>query len=127
LKKHFVTVLLLLVVAGRPLGAQDHIATGPSVETRVAERAAERERNLATVSAVLDSEAAAKAAAIFGADVSRIRAGLSYLGDAELRDLAARASRLQQDPVAGLSHDVNELLIIFLIVAIVVVVLKAVG
>jgi phage-related tail protein len=117
----------LLLMAGRPVGAQEHLATGPQVAARVAEKAAERERNLATLNAALGSDAAAKAAAAFGTDPSQLKMGLSHLGDAELRDLAGRASRLQQDPVAGLDHEVNELLIIFLIVAIVVIVLRAVG
>jgi hypothetical protein len=52
--------------------------------------------------------------------------GLAALSDTELRDLAARAQALEQDPVAGLSSDVNQLLIIFLIVAIVILVLQAV-
>jgi hypothetical protein len=51
---------------------------------------------------------------------------LATLSDAELRDLAVRARALEQDPAAGLSSDVNQLLIIFLIVAIVILVLQAV-
>ena len=107
-------------------GAEEHIATPLSVGARVAAKVAEREGHLATLNTALDSDAAAQVAAAFGTDVSHVKQGLTHVSDAELSDLATRASRLRQDPVAG-DGTVNELLIIFLIVAIVIIVLRAAG
>jgi hypothetical protein len=62
-----------------------------------------------------------------GADVDALRRAAPTLTDAELREVAARAAALDQDPVAGVSdHDIRWLLYIFLIVAIVILVIQAV-
>jgi hypothetical protein len=55
-----------------------------------------------------------------------LQSGLAALSSTELRQLAERAAALRGDPAAGLSSDVNTLLIIFLVVAIVILVLQAV-
>jgi hypothetical protein len=78
------------------------------------------------VESALSSPQAARAAATVGLDIHQVRSAAASLTDAELRDLAARASALEADPASGLSHDVDELLVIFLIVAIVILVIKAV-
>ena len=83
-------------------------------------------RQVALVDRVLSSSAAASAASALGTDIGRVRAALPALSDAELQDLARRATALDADPVAGLDDDIRTLLIIFLIVAIVIMVLKAV-
>jgi hypothetical protein len=75
---------------------------------------------------VLSAPEAAAAAAAAGTSVAELRGALSTLSDGELRDLAARASALSSDPVAGLDPDVKQLLVIFLIVAIVILVFQAV-
>jgi len=62
-----------------------------------------------------------------GANLEDLRGATAALSDADLRDLATRAAALQADPVAGVSdNDIRWLLYIFLIVAIVILVIKAV-
>jgi hypothetical protein len=118
-------VLTLAVLAGTSAGA-DHLAAPEAVRARVAAAAGGRTTDLGALDAALATPAAERLAAAVGADVDALRRALPSLGDDELRDLAQRARLLQQDPAAGLSGDVNQLLIIFLIVAIVVLVLQAV-
>ncbi|HEX6737452.1 MAG TPA: hypothetical protein VF310_04165 [Vicinamibacteria bacterium] len=109
-----------------PARAQQHVVSPEAAQARVAEAAAQRARQLAAVDAVLASPEAVAAAASLGQDAQRLRAAVPALSDQELRDLAARAEALQGDPVAGLDNDIRQLLIIFLIVAIVILVLQAV-
>ena len=61
-----------------------------------------------------------------GVDLPTLKGAAASLSGDELRDLAARASALGTDPAAGLSRDVDQLLVVFLIVAIVILVIKAV-
>jgi hypothetical protein len=68
---------------------------------------------------------AAAAARALGVDVGGLRRAASTLSDRELSELARRASALESDPAAGLSRDVNDLLILFLVVAVLVLALKA--
>ena len=124
-----VTALLLLAalpLAGAPTDAAEHLVWAEARDARLVRAAAEREANLSRLDGLLQSPAAARAASLLGTDRNRIRAALPALSDAEARDLAARAAALTADPTAGLRGDVNDLLIVFLIVAIVVLVLKAV-
>jgi hypothetical protein len=104
----------------------DHLVSPDTVRARLAEAAAARESHLATLGRVLAMPQVEGAAAELGLDVRQVRAAVSSLSDDELRDLAARAALLEADPVAGLSRDVESLLIIFLLVAIVILVLQAV-
>jgi hypothetical protein len=109
-----------------PVRAQEHVVAPAAAQARLADAAAQRVHQLAVVDAVLASPEAVAAAASLGQDAQRLRAAVPALGDRELRDLAARAEALQADPVAGLDNDIRQLLIIFLIVAIVILVLQAV-
>ncbi|MBN2370429.1 MAG: PA2779 family protein [Vicinamibacteria bacterium] len=97
-------------------------------EVRSALRAAasQRSSDIDAVSALLASQSARDAASRLGVDANVIRTALTALSDTELRDLAARAEMLESDPTAGLSRDVEDMVVIFLIVAIVILVLKAV-
>jgi hypothetical protein len=117
-------VVIISAVAG-PAAAQ-HIVPAEAAQARLAEAAAQRAHQLAVVDAVLASPEAEAAASSLGQDTRRLRAVVPALGDSELRDLAARAEALQADPVAGLDSDIRQLLVIFLIVAIVILVLQAV-
>jgi hypothetical protein len=109
-----------------PVQAQQHVVTPEAAQARLAEAAAERARHLAAVDSVLATPEASAAVQALGQDMKRLRAAVPALSDSELRDLAARAAALQTDPVAGLDSTVRQLLIIFLIVAIVILVLQAV-
>lgn len=117
---------LALGVADRAL-AGEHLVTEAAAQARLAEAEAARQGDLARVDRVLSSPQAAAAARSVGADLDAVRRAAPTLTDAELREVAARAAALDQDPVAGVSDsDIRWLLYIFLIVAIVILVIKAV-
>lgn len=116
----------LLTASAAPALASDHLASPETVQGRLSGASSARAADLSRVEDALSSPQAARAAATLGLDVRHVRSAAATLGDAELRDLAARAAALDRDPRSGLSHDVDQLLVIFLIVAIVVLVIKAV-
>jgi hypothetical protein len=118
--------LAVALAAGMPATAADHLVSAPAAQERLQETARARRDHQEVVDRVLASPLASSAAAAVGADLGRVRAAMATLSDAELADLAARASALQTDPVAALDSDIKLLLMIFLIVAIVVLVLQAV-
>lgn len=122
-----VTVMTLALGAADRALAREHLVTPAAAQARLAEAEAARESNLAVLDGALSTPEAASAARAVGADVDAVRRMTPTLSDAELRDLAARAAVLQADPVAGVSdNDIRWLLYIFLIVAIVILVIKAV-
>jgi hypothetical protein len=106
--------------------AAQHLVPREAVARAVAAADSERSADLAAVDRALSTPAAQAAAARVGVDVVRLRQAVPTLENGELRDLALRAQALEQNPVAGVTDDVNQLLVIFLIVAIVILVLKAV-
>ena len=106
--------------------AADHIAAPAAVEARLAEAAARRAENLATVDGLLATPLARDAAASLGADVGALRAAVPSLSDAELSDLAARAAALEADPVAGMDRQMRLLIMIGLILVIIIMVLAIV-
>ena len=55
-----------------------------------------------------------------------MRAAVDTLDDRDLADLATRARTLRLDPRAGIDKDIHDLLVLFLIIAIVILVLQAV-
>ena len=75
---------------------------------------------------MLSTAEARRASSALGVDIRQVQGAAAALTDRELRDLAVRASALDADPAAGLSRDVDQLLVVFLIVAIVILVIKAV-
>jgi hypothetical protein len=119
-----VSVGVLLVAPGTAT-PQEHVVTRDSARQRLLEVEAARQRDLAAVECALSSPLAAEAAGRLGVDLERLRTRVPALSDAELSELAARAAVLRADPVAGLDSDVKLLLEIFLIVAIVILVLRA--
>lgn len=119
------TAFAMIACLPLPAGAGDHLVTAAQMQGALSSAGEDRARNLASVDRLLASPRAGAAAARLGADIGRVRTALPSLTDQELRDLSVRAAALETDPAAGrLSHEVEELLIIFLIVAIVILVLK---
>ena len=118
--------ILTITTLAVPAPAQQHVVAPEAAQARLAEAAEQRARQLAVVDSILATPEASAAAAALGQDTGRLRAALPALSDAELSDLAARAEALQADPVAGLDSDIRQLLIIFLIVAIVILVFQAI-
>ena len=122
------TVLVaVLVLAAGPARADDHLVSQATASTRLAAAAQASVADRGAIGRALGTEAAERAAQQLGIDIRDLRAAAATLSDAEARDLAERARALRSDPGAGLSHDVDHLLVVFLIVAIVILVLKAVG
>jgi hypothetical protein len=113
---------LSLAVSG---WAGEHVVTQEVAQAALAGSAAQRAADLQTLEAALSSPAAERVAAR-GLDVAGARRALKGLSAEELGELAARAGELNHDPVAGLSKDAEDLLVIFLIVALVILVLQAV-
>jgi H+/gluconate symporter-like permease len=122
-----VLAVLTALLAADGAFAQDHLVSPRAAQARLAEAESARQGHLALVDRVLSSPQAAAAARSVGADLDAVRRAAPTLTDAELREVAARAAALDKDPVAGVSDsDIRWLLYIFLIVAIVILVIKAV-
>ena len=120
-------VAMVALVAADCAFAQEHLVTTTDAQARLGEAEAGRQHDLALLDGVLSTPEASAAAKAVGADLDGLRRAAPTLSDSELRDLAARASALQADPVAGVSdHDLRWLLYVFLLVAIVILVIKAV-
>lgn len=122
----WILALSALACAALPAVAADHLVTQAQAEEQLARASAARSEDLASLDRFLASPAAESGLRALAQDSRTLSRTLATLSDAELRDLAVRAEALDQDPVAGLSSDVNQLLIIFLIIAIVILVLQAV-
>ena len=104
--------------------AGDHVATPDAVQSRLSDAAAQRAQDVATVQDVLSTPLAQEAASSVGADLGRVRAGVSTLSDSELSNLAARASVLQSDPVAGrMDHNMRLLVMAALILIVILLIL----
>lgn len=124
--KNVLSLAAVVLLAAGALRAEEHLVSSEAASTRLAQAAALRAHDQATLDGVLATPAAGRAAATVGADLAVVRATVPTLSDVELRDLARRANALRTDPAAGLDHDVQQLLVVFLIVAIVILVIKAV-
>jgi hypothetical protein len=123
------TSLALAAVAALVAGnafAQDHLLSRDAAQDHLAAVTQDRRQALDTVDRALATREAARAASSVGVDIAAVRAAVPALSDAELADISARAAALESDPVAGLDHDIKLLLEIFLIVAIVILVLRAI-
>ena len=116
----------ILVFPAATTFAGDHVATSDVVQSRLEGAAVQRAQDTAAVQEVLSTPLAAEAASSVGADLGRVRAGVATLSDAELSDLAARASLLQSDPVAGMDRTMRLLVMIGLILVIIILVLAIV-
>jgi hypothetical protein len=120
-------LLAVLLAPAHPAFAADHLVRGVDVESALLAAVDARSRDLARLDRVLAAPDVAAAAAALGASPAGLSRALSTLSDAELRDLAVRAAALEADPAAGsLDPTIRQLLIIFLIVAIVILVFQAV-
>jgi hypothetical protein len=98
----FSAVLAASMLLSAHLGfAQPHLVTAELAQQRMIEAAAQRETDLATLRTAFSSSEAAQAAAALGVDLDFVQSRLGTLNDGELHELAARASALDSDPVAG--------------------------
>jgi hypothetical protein len=120
-----VAAVILSLPAGQA-AAGEHIVTPDALQNRLAEATAQRAQDLAAVQDVLSTPIAREAADSVGADLDRVRARVGMLSDAELSDLAARASVLQGDPVAGAMDRNMRLLIMVALILLVIVLILAI-
>jgi hypothetical protein len=120
------SVLGVMLLCGGWAFADDHLVSPDAAASQLRSAFLARQADLGAVQRVLSTPEARRASSALGVDIRQVQGAASTLTDRELRDLAVRASALDADPAAGLSHDVDQLLVIFLIVAIVILVLKAV-
>lgn len=119
-------LIALAVLAAGSASAEDHLAPQAAVSARLAAATRTGAAERASLDRALATPDAERTAHRLGVDIRDVRAAAATLTDAEARELSERASALKSDPAAGLSQDVDHLLVVFLIVAIVILVLKAV-
>jgi hypothetical protein len=113
------------LAAGSAAATQKHVVSTETARATLVQADAQRGADLTKLDALLSCPAAV-AASRKGVAVAVARQALPTLSSTELRDLASRVQALDRDPASGLSKDANDLLVIFLVVAIVILVLKAV-
>jgi hypothetical protein len=121
----FALVAAGVLAAAATAAATQHVTSPEAARAALVEATSQRDVDLAALDGILSSPAATRAAER-GVDLRSARRALATLSDAEIRDLAARARAFDRDPASGLSKDANDLLVIFLVVAIVILVLNAV-
>ena len=129
MRKSLAVLAAAAAILSLPAGhaaAGDHIVTPDAMQSRLTEASAQRAQDLATMQDVLSTPLAQEAAASVGADLDRVRAGVGTLSNAELSDLAARASVLQGDPVAGAMDRNMRLLIMAALILVVILLILAV-
>lgn len=119
-------VAAILSFPAKNAAAGDHVATPDAVQSRLEGAAGQRAQDLAAVQDALSTPLAQEAASSVGADLSRVRAGVSTLSDPELSNLAARASVLQSDPVAGAMDRNMRLLVMIGLILVIIVLLLAI-
>jgi hypothetical protein len=116
----------VLLCGGGAYADDHHLVSPDAAASQLRAAALTRRADLGAIERALSTPEARRASSALGIDLQQVRGAASTLTDGELRDLAARASALDADPAAGLSRDVDQLLVVFLIVAIVILVIKAV-
>jgi hypothetical protein len=124
--KRLVVMAAVLALGGVISAESSELVSSSDMQQALRAAMERRETDVKAVDAALASPAARDAASRLGADVDDLRAAVPALSDVELSDLASRARALTSDPHAGLNQEVNDLLAVFLIVAIVILVLKAI-
>jgi hypothetical protein len=107
MKKTLAAVATLVVLAVPAVQAEEHLVSPGTAQQQLLDAAGTRERNVATIEAFVDSAEGSTALATVGLDPARVRAEIATLSDSELQDVAARASALGADPVAGLPFTQN--------------------
>lgn len=115
-----------VLLCGGGAFADDHLVSPDAAASQLRAAALTRRADLGSIERALSTPEARRASSALGVDIREVKGAASTLTDGELRDLAVRASALDADPAAGLSRDVDQLLVVFLIVAIVILVIKAV-
>lgn len=99
--KALAAITAAAAVLGPPVRAEEHLLSQEAARQRLLETARTRQDDLKALTALIGSAEGAAVLSSAGLDSARVGASLQALNDAELRELAQRASALQTDPVAG--------------------------
>jgi hypothetical protein len=121
-----VVLALLLSQAAVPVAHADHLVDQSQVVSRLLDGARTREERVALFLRALSTPEAQATARSIGVDPARVRAAIPQLSDAELKDLADRASRAN-DVTAGYWRRSNEGLVILGVVLVLLAVIVLVA
>jgi hypothetical protein len=115
----FLSAVLSQIYAPAVHAAEGHLVPPARIATRIAEREAERLRQVQAVQTVLDSDVARSQAGAMGLNLGKLRAAVPHLSDAELADISARAAMVK-DVAAGHHHHHDDGLIIVAVILVLV-------
>jgi hypothetical protein len=115
--------LALVLASAGVSNADEHLVSAAQRDARLVEAPRQRAADLERIHALLARPDAARAVARFGVGTDAIRRAVPLLDDAELHELAVRASALQADPVAGRNQSWIFLIVLAVVVVLVVIVL----
>ncbi len=118
-------ISLWAVPQGLAAQATDHVVSSADLQKATVDASHTREQNLATLNAFLTSQKAQKALEAASMDPSQVKTAVASLNDQELAQLAAKATKAQNDFAAGYISD-RDLLIILVAVAALVLIIVAV-
>lgn len=117
--------LAIILMLGFSVSARaDHLVDSGQVVNRLLTNAQTREQRIAVFEKALSSPVAEAKARSLGLDPSRLRAVVPQLSDAELKDIADRASRAQ-DISAGYYHEDEGMFFAFFLILLLAVIIIA--
>jgi hypothetical protein len=116
---------LVAIFAAPQLMAQSHVVSSADLQKEIVSATQTRQQNIDTLTNALSGSKAEKALKAAQVDPTQVKTAVSSLSDAELAQLAARASHAQNDFAAGRISD-RDLLIILVGVAVLILIIVAV-
>jgi hypothetical protein len=116
---------LVAIFAAPQLMAQSHVVSSADLQKEIVSVTQTRQQNIDTLTNALSGSKAEKALKAAQVDPTQVKTAVSSLSDAELAQLAARASHAQNDFAAGRISD-RDLLIILVGVAVLILIIVAV-
>ncbi|MDE3201651.1 MAG: hypothetical protein KGN79_12105 [Acidobacteriota bacterium] len=119
--------LVSLCALPQCLSAQstDHVVSSNDLQKATVDASQARAQNLAALNNLLTSQKAQKALEAANMDPAQVKTAVSSLNDQELAQLAAKATKAQNDFAAGYISD-RDLLIILVAIAALVLIIVAV-
>ena len=116
---------LVAIFAAPQSMAQSHVVSSADLQKEIVSATQTRQQNIDTLTNALSGSKAEKALKAAQVDPTQVKTAVSSLSDAELAQLAARASHAQNDFAAGRISD-RDLLIILVGVAVLILIIVAV-
>jgi len=105
--------------------AADHVVSSAELQKATVDASRTRQQNLDTLNQFFSSDKAQKALKSAHTDPQQVKAAIAGLNDAELAQMAAKASKAQADFAAGRLDD-RDLLIILVAIAALILIIVAV-